>query len=456
MGKIVTINPTTEEILNEYEEHSQAEIQNKLTISAKAFQHWSSLSVSQRCEYLVEVEQVLLNKKIELAKLITFEMGKPLKQSLAEIEKCAWVCRYYAENAEEQLKDLEIPTEMSKSYVTFQPLGPILAIMPWNFPFWQVFRFAIPNLAGGNTALLKHSRNTMGCAVEIEKIFIEAGLPDGTFQNVVISSYKVANIIENPVVKAVTLTGSTPVGKEVAKISGLHLKKTVLELGGSDPYVVLKDADIPHAVETCVTARLINNGQSCIAAKRFIVEKEVFDEFLSRFIEIMKNKKVSNPMDETCDVGPLAREDLRYDLHNQVKRSVELGDELLLGGEIPNGKGYFYPPTVILVKNENSPVFCEETFGPVAAIIKAQDEHNAIELANNTSFGLGAAIFTSDLEKGNYIAKKLLQAGSCFVNDFVKSDPRLPFGGIKDSGYGRELSIFGIREFVNIKTVCVK
>lgn len=456
MGRIVTINPATEEILNEYEEYSESEIQQRIDSSSKSFKNWSDLSIFKRCELLLKVSEVLQEKKDELARLITLEMGKPIKQSYAEIEKCSWVCKYYAQNAPQQLEDIPFETEMQKSYVTFQPLGPILAIMPWNFPFWQVFRFAAPNLAAGNTALLKHSSNTMGCAIAIEEVFREAGFPEGVFQNLVISSKKVVQVIENPLVKAVTLTGSTPVGKEVAKISGWHLKKTVLELGGSDPYIVLKDADLERTVETCVTARLINNGQSCIAAKRFIVEKEVFDEFVGKFVDLMKKKKVGEPMNEENDVGPLAREDLRYDLDGQVKRSISLGDEIVCGGEIPNQKGYYYAPTVIIVKGKDSPVFCEETFGPVAAIIKAENEADAIELANSTTFGLGAAIFTSDVDKGNYIAKTKLEAGCCFVNDFVKSDPRLPFGGIKESGYGRELSIFGIREFVNIKTVCVK
>ncbi|MEJ5285714.1 MAG: NAD-dependent succinate-semialdehyde dehydrogenase [Candidatus Kapaibacterium sp.] len=456
MGKIVTINPNTEEILNEYEELKDNEISEKISKSSKAFNFWSKIPISRRCEYLRNLSEVLLKQKEKLARLVTTEMGKPIKQSYAEIEKCAWVCRYYAENAEEQLRDIEIKTEWQKSFVTFQPLGPILAIMPWNFPFWQVFRFAAPNLAAGNTALLKHSSNTMGCAIEIENIILEAGIPEGVFQNLVISSRKVQQIIENPEVKAVTLTGSTPVGKEVAKVSGWNLKKTVLELGGSDPYVVLKDADIEKTVDVCVTARLINNGQSCIAAKRFIVEKPIFKDFVDLFVEKIKSKRLGDPLDESVDIGPLARNDLRLDLDGQVKRSVEKGDVLVYGGEIPKQKGFFYQPTVIIVRNPESPVFVEETFGPVAALISAENEEEAIDLANRTNFGLGAAVFTSDIEKGTELAKTKLNAGCCFVNDFVKSDPRLPFGGVKESGYGRELSIFGIREFVNIKTVCVK
>jgi len=328
--------------------------------------------------------------------------------------------------------------------------------MPWNFPFWQVFRFAVPNIAAGNTAILKHSRNTMGCAIEIENIFRRSGLFEGVFVNLVIGSNRVPKIIEDNRIKAVTLTGSTPVGREVAKISGFNLKKNVLELGGSDPYIILNDAPLEKTVKTCVQARLINNGQSCIAAKRFIVEKGVFSDFIDLFISEMQNKTIGDPLDSHTDIGPLARGDLRLDLHSQVTRSLSEGAELLLGGTIPKRTGYFYPATVITKVNPGMAVFDEETFGPVAAIIEAKDEKDAIELANRSPFGLGAALFTADIEKGDYIAKNQLQAGCCFINDFVKSDPRLPFGGIKDSGYGRELSIFGIREFVNIKTVCVK
>lgn len=456
MEKFLTINPATEEIISEYTELSEIEIDEKIEKSNKAFKLWSNLPIEKRCELLNNVSEVLLKRKEELAKLITTEMGKPIKQALAEIEKCSWVCKYYAENAPAQLGDIEIQTEMSSSYVTFQPLGTILAIMPWNFPFWQVFRFAAPNLAAGNTALLKHSRNTMGCAIQIENIFLVSGFPEDVFLNLIVGSNKVAKIIEDPRIKGVTLTGSTPVGKEVAKQAGANLKKTVLELGGSDPYVVLKDAPLENTVETCVTARLINNGQSCIAGKRFIIEKPIFESFLELFTTYFKQKKLGNPMDPENDIGPLARKDLQLDLHNQVERSRKNGDLIHIGGLIPPGKGYYYAPTIVIVKSQKSPVFEEETFGPVAAIIEALDEEHAIRLANQSNFGLGAAIFTSDKDKGNWIAKNKLESGCCFVNDFVRSDPRLPFGGIKESGYGRELSVFGIREFVNVKTVCVK
>lgn len=456
MEKFFTINPATEEIITEYTELSEKEIDEKIEKSNKAFKLWSNLPIEKRCELLNNVSEVLRKRKEELAKLITTEMGKPIKQALAEIDKCSWVCKYYAENAPAQLSDIEIQTEMSSSYVTFQPLGTILAIMPWNFPFWQVFRFAAPNLAAGNTALLKHSRNTMGCAIQIENIFLESGFPKDVFLNLIVGSNKVAKIIEDPRIKGVTLTGSTPVGKEVAKQAGANLKKTVLELGGSDPYVVLKDAQLEITVETCVTARLINNGQSCIAGKRFIIEKPIFESFLELFTTYFKQKKLGNPMDPENDIGPLPRKDLQLDLHNQVERSRKNGDLIHIGGLIPHGKGYYYAPTIVIVKSQKSPVFEEETFGPVAAIIEAIDEEDAIRLANQSNFGLGASIFTSDKDKGNWIAKNKLESGCCFVNDFVRSDPRLPFGGIKESGYGRELSVFGIREFVNIKTVCVK
>ncbi len=454
--KIFIINPATEEIINEFDEMSDQAIESCLEQSDKVFTHWSEFPIEKRCELIKNLGQILREKKEKLAELITLEMGKPITQSIAEIEKCAWLCDYYKDSAPNQLADIPVATEYSKSYVAFLPLGPILAIMPWNFPFWQVFRFAVPNVIAGNTALLKHSRNTMGCAVEIEKLFNEAGFPKGVFINFIIGSSKVAKVIQDNRIKGVTLTGSTPVGKEVAKISGWNLKKTVMELGGSDPYVVLKDAKLEDTVQTCISSRLINNGQSCISAKRFIVEKPIVNDFIDLFKEKMKTIVMGNPLDSKTNLGPLARKDLRFDIHNQVERSVAQGAHLELGGTIPETKGYFYPATILTNVKPGMPAFDEETFGPVAAIIEARDEEEAIELANQSNFGLGAAVFTSDIEKGNYIAKYKIQAGNCFVNDFVKSDPRLPFGGIKESGYGRELSVFGIREFVNIKTVCVK
>ena len=387
---------------------------------------------------------------------MTLEMGKPIAQSRAEVEKCAWVCEYYAENAEKFLSDELITTDASKSFVTFQPLGVVLAVMPWNFPFWQVFRFAAPSLMAGNSGILKHASNVSGCALAIEEVFREAGFPKNLFKTILVPSSEMESVIKNEKIKAVTLTGSVPAGKSVAKTAGSVLKKTVMELGGSDPYVILEDADLEMAAETCVNARLINGGQSCIAAKRFIVVEKIYNEFEKLFVEKMKSKKMGDPFDESNDLGPQASVSLRDDLHKQVEKSIKLGAELLLGGKIPEIKGAYYPPTVLSNVKKGMPAYDEELFGPVAAIIKSKDETEAIKIANDTIFGLGAAVFTSDMKRGEKIAKEKLQAGCCFVNAFVKSDPRLPFGGIKESGYGRELSAFGIKEFVNIKTIYIK
>ncbi|MGQ9818709.1 MAG: NAD-dependent succinate-semialdehyde dehydrogenase [Candidatus Kapaibacteriales bacterium] len=451
-----TINPATEEVIKNFIEDSDEIIDKKLQLAFSEFIEWSNLSYEDRSKLFINLSELLLSQKQKLSKLITIEMGKPIIQSLAEIEKCSWVCRYFAENSAKFLEDIHIETEYSQSFVTFQPLGVVLAIMPWNFPFWQVFRFAVPTLMAGNTGVLKHSRNTMGCAEEIQKLFETAGFPKGAFVNLVIGSDKVRNIINDKRVSAVTLTGSTPSGREVAKLSGYNVKKTVLELGGSDPYIILKDADLKQTVKTCVTSRLINNGQSCISAKRFIVEDDIYDEFLLMFTAEMEKQIVGNPMDEKTTLGPLARKDLQIELDHQVQRSIDKGCQLILGGKISQTKGFFYLPTILSNVMPGHPVFDEETFGPVAAVVRAKNEKEAIKLANTSNYALGAAIFTSDIEKGKQLARNYLQAGCCFVNDFVKSDPRLPFGGIKESGYGRELSFFGIREFVNIKTVCIK
>jgi len=386
---------------------------------------------------------------------MTREMGKPIAGARAEVEKCAWVCDYYAENGDSFLKDEIIETDAQKSFVTYEPLGTVLAVMPWNFPFWQVFRFAVPGLMAGNAGLLKHASNVTGCALAIEDIFRKAGFPEDLFRTLKISSSKVAGVIENPIVKAVTLTGSVPAGRAVAEKAGAELKKTVLELGGSDPYLILEDADLEKAIPTCVNSRLINNGQSCIAAKRFIVVESRLEEFTRKFVEEMKTKTMGDPMDESYDLGPQARVDLRDELHDQVQRSIDKGANCLLGGEIPNKKGAWYPSTILADVQSGMAAYEEELFGPVAAIIKAENEEDAIRIANDSDFGLGAAVFTEDLEKGERIASRELNAGNCFVNSLVKSDPRLPFGGIKHSGYGRELSHFGIKEFVNIKTVYV-
>ncbi|MCP5051825.1 MAG: NAD-dependent succinate-semialdehyde dehydrogenase, partial [bacterium] len=347
-------------------------------------------------------------------------------------------------------------TDASGSFVSFQPLGVVLAVMPWNFPFWQVFRFAAPALMAGNTGVLKHASNVPGCGLAIEDIFVKAGFPKDVFRTLLVGSTRVSHVIENPLVTAVTLTGSTPAGRSVGRKAGEMLKKSVLELGGSDAYVVLEDADLEAAAETCVVSRLINAGQSCIAAKRFVVVESVKQRFEELMITKMKARKMGDPMDESVDIGPQARRDLRDGLHQQVVESIEQGARCVLGGEVPDGNGAFYPPTVLTDVKKGMPAYEEELFGPVAAIIPVADEAEAVRVANDSVFGLGAAVFTRDIEKGKRLAEKEIQAGCCFVNDFVRSDPRLPFGGIKESGYGRELSHFGIKEFVNIKTVYVK
>jgi succinate-semialdehyde dehydrogenase/glutarate-semialdehyde dehydrogenase len=387
---------------------------------------------------------------------MALEMGKPLAQGRAEAEKCAWVCDFFAEQAEAFLAPRSIPTDASKSLVVFQPLGVVLAVMPWNFPFWQVFRFVAPALMAGNAGLLKHASNVSGCALAIEEILHAAGFPKELFRTLLVGSPRVAALIEAPQVKAVTLTGSTPAGRSVAAKAGERLKKTVLELGGSDPYLILEDADLEPAAETCVASRLINGGQSCIAAKRFIVVEPVRKRFEELFVARMRASRMGDPLEEGVDLGPQARRNLRDELHAQVRRSVERGARLVLGGTLPAGKGAYYPPTVLADVGKGMPAYDEELFGPVAALIAARDEADAVRIANDSPFGLGAAVFTRDLARGQRIAAEALEAGSCFVNSFVKSDPRLPFGGIKESGYGRELASFGIQEFVNIKTVYVK
>jgi succinate-semialdehyde dehydrogenase/glutarate-semialdehyde dehydrogenase len=384
------------------------------------------------------------------------EMGKPIKDGRAEAEKCAWVCEYYAEQAETFLQPEIIPTDARKSFVTFQPIGVVLAVMPWNFPFWQVFRFAAPALMAGNTGVLKHASNVPGCALAIEEVFQQAGFPEHAFRTLLIGSKHVEAVIENPLVMAVTLTGSTPAGRAVARKAGEMIKKTVLELGGSDAYVVLEDADLEATAKTCVASRLINAGQSCIAAKRFVVVDPIRQRFEAAFVAQMRTAKVGDPMDEHTQVGPLARHDLRDDLHQQVQASLAQGATCLLGGEMPAGTGAYYPPTVLTQVKKGMPAYDDELFGPVAAIIAVPDEKAAIRVANDSVFGLGAAVFTQDIARGERIAAHELAAGCCFVNAFVKSDPRLPFGGIKESGYGRELSSYGIKEFVNIKTVFVQ
>ncbi len=452
---IESINPATGECIARYEEHTDEQVGEILERAHAAQRAWRHVSLQQRAASMHAAAGVLRERSDEYARLMAQEMGKPVREGRAEVDKCAWVCDYYADNAARFLADEPVETDARESFIAYRPLGIVLAVMPWNFPFWQVFRFAAPNLMAGNAGVLKHASNVFGCALAIEQVFRDAGFPEDLFKALLISSRRVEGVIEHPRVRAVTLTGSTPAGKAVASAAGAVLKKSVLELGGSDPAVILADADLQQAVQACATSRLINAGQSCIAAKRFVVVEAVREEFEGLFVQAMRQRRVGDPLQEDTDVGPLARPDLRDELHRQVRDSVARGARLLLGGEVPERPGAFYPPTVLSDVAPGMPAYEEELFGPVAAIIPARDEADALRIANDTVFGLGASVFTGDLERGRRIATEELEAGCCFVNTFVRSDPRLPFGGIKESGYGRELSEVGIREFVNIKTVYV-
>ena len=415
----LSINPFDQSLIHNYNEMNQGEIDQVLKNAHKEFLNWKSVEFEIRSEKMKNAAEVLRKNSEKYSLLMTKEMGKPIAQSRAEVEKCAWVCDYYAENAEKFLTDEEIKTDASKSYVSFQPIGIVLAIMPWNFPFWQVFRFAAPGLMAGNSGILKHASNVTGCALAIEEVFRVAGFPESLFRTIIYPSSKMDYVIKHPLVKAVTLTGSVPAGKTVASIAGSVIKKTVMELGGSDPYVILEDADLEAAATTCVISRLINGGQSCIAAKRFIIVEKIYDKFEKLFIEKMKQKKMGDPMEEKIDLGPQANITLRDELHAQVKKSISLGAKLLLGGEIPDNKGAFYPPTILSNVKKGMPAYDEELFGPVAALIKVKDEAEAINVANDSIFGLGAAVFTNDIERGNRIAREKLNAGACFVNSFV-------------------------------------
>lgn len=450
---IETINPANGKVIKSYKEAGDAYVDQTISKMQIRFYEWRRLSFDQRAEYFRNAAKILREKTAKYAELMTIEMGKPLKQSRSEIEKCAWVCEYYAENAASFLQPRKVESDARESYVAFEPQGIILAIMPWNFPLWQAFRAAVPAMMAGNVMILKHASNVSGSALAMAEIFKEAGFPENAFEVFILSSKKIPRVIANPNVRGVTLTGSVPAGKSVAATAGEYLKPVVLELGGSDPYIILEDADLDKAVKACAQSRLINGGQSCVAAKRFIVVESVKDEFEKGLVEAMKANRLGDPMNEETDIGPMAREDLRDELHEQVTESVKQGAKLLLGGEIPKMEGAFYPATVLTDVTEGIKVFHEETFGPVASIIPVKDEAEAIRVANESVFGLGAAVFTKDEKRGRRIAEKELDAGLCFVNDFVKSDPRLPFGGVKESGYGRELGAYGILEFVNIKTV---
>ena len=450
-----TINPATGEKGRTYPLMSAEKAAAAVESAVDAQRGWRSVSLDERAAVLRRTAEALRARKAQLAELMAREMGKPVVQGRAEVDKCAWVCEHYADHTVTYLAPETIATEASRSYVTFTPLGVILAVMPWNFPLWQVFRFAAPALMAGNGALLKHASNVPGCALAIEDLFGEAGVPTGLFKALLVGADRVGTLIDHPGVAAVTLTGSSPAGSDVASRAGSRLKKSVLELGGSDPYVVLDDADVELAAKACVTGRLINSGQSCIAAKRFVVVESRRAELERLVVDLMAAAVVGDPLDEATNVGPLARADLRVELHDQVQRSVASGATCLLGGEIPEGPGFFYPPTVLTDVRPGMAAHDEEVFGPVAAVVPVADEHEAIDVANQTTFGLGAALFTRDIARGERIAEERLEAGCCFVNDFVRSDPRLPFGGVKESGYGRELARAGILEFVNAKTVWV-
>lgn len=453
MPSFSSINPYSGEILGSYPLHSAEQIASILGKTDIAFQSWKREPLLTRGRILQKAQQLLLSRKEELARQISREMGKPIRQSRAEIEKCAGACAFYAEQGGEFLKDEQIQTENSKSLVTYQPLGVILGIMPWNFPFWQVFRFAAPTLMAGNTIVLKHAPNVSGCALAIERIFKEAADLD-LFRVLLVDHDTIDGLIAHPAIRAVSLTGSTRAGKIVAERAGRSLKKCVLELGGSDPFILLRDAHLEHAVEAAFQSRLQNAGQSCIAAKRFIVIESIREEFEQRILAKIQAIKKGDPLEEATELGPLARIDLRDNLHRQVQESIQKGAKLLYGGEVQDSS-LFYPPTLLTSVKPGMPAYSEELFGPVFAILSVRDEQEAIEVANDTAYGLGATVFTQDLEKGEEMARHLLEAGSCFVNGVVHSNVRLPFGGIKSSGYGRELSHFGIREFTNIKTVVV-
>ncbi|MGA6926802.1 MAG: NAD-dependent succinate-semialdehyde dehydrogenase [Desulfosarcina sp.] len=451
-----TINPTTGKVVNQYDAMNARQLQERIQAAQSAYQEWRRSDMSRRVACLREAGLILANNKEQYAKLMALEMGKPIRDGRAEIDKCALLCRFVAETAAQTLAPEIVQTEARKSFVSFQPVGLILGIMPWNYPFWQVFRFAAPAMMAGNAILLKHASGVTGSSLAIEQLMHQAGFPRPLFHTLLVSGQNVQPIIDHPAVKAVTLTGSKTAGQAVAAQAGKWVKKTVLELGGSDPYLILEDADLDLTVEACTDGRLLNSGQSCIAAKRFIVVQAVKKEFEERLVEKMKTVRMGDPLDENTRIGPMARGDLRDTLHRQVRESIDKGADCRLGGTIPKGKGFFYPPTVLTGVHRGMPAFDQETFGPVAAIVSAADESEAIRLANDTDFGLGAAVFTRDLVRGERIAAEWLEAGNCFVNAFVKSDPRLPFGGIKESGYGRELSHYGFKEFVNIKTVYVE
>jgi len=454
--RLTSINPATGKEIASYEVYDDKKIESALKQARKTFEEWRLLPFAKRAVVLKNIAKEIREEKDNLVKLAVKEMGKPIQQGYYEVEKCAATLDFYAKNGAKFLADVVVKTDARKSYVSYQPMGVVLAVMPWNFPYWQVFRAMAPTAMAGNTIVLKHASNVSGCALAIEKLILKAGAPKGLLQTLLIPSSRVEKLIDDPRIAAVTLTGSTAAGSKVAEAAGRNLKKQVLELGGSDAYVIMEDANMDTAIAIAVRGRLVNSGQSCIAAKRFVVLKGVRKEFEQRFTEEMKAVTYGDPMDEKSRIGPMARADLRDQLHEQVKKSIEKGAKLLCGGFIPDGPGAYYPPTVLTNVKKGMPAYEEELFGPVAAIIEARDEKDAMRIANDTIYGLGGGIISKNRARAEKLAAQELQAGSCFVNDYVHSDPLLPFGGIKQSGYGRELASFGIHEFVNIKTVYVK
>jgi succinate-semialdehyde dehydrogenase/glutarate-semialdehyde dehydrogenase len=452
---ITTINPATGETLKSFEPLRESELEEKLLRAAETFRAYRRASFAERARMMTSAATILETEKQRFGQLMTIEMGKPFKAAIQEAEKCARVCRYYAEQAERFLSDELVQTEATRSYIHYQPIGPVLAVMPWNFPFWQVFRFAAPALMAGNTGLLKHASNVPQCALAIEEIFLRAGFPEGAFQTLLIGSDMVSRVLEDERVAAATLTGSEAAGSQVASTAGKQIKKMVLELGGSDPFIVMPSADLDEAVKTGVKARTINNGQSCIAAKRFIIAAPVYEEYERRFVEEMKSLRIGDPMNEATDIGPLATPQIVKDLDEQVQKSIAKGARLLLGGKPLERPGSYYAPTVLADIPIDAPAYREELFGPVALLFRAADIDEAIRLANDSTFGLGSSAWTNNEEERARLIDEL-EAGSVFINGMVASDPRLPFGGVKRSGYGRELSAYGIREFVNIKTVWIK
>lgn len=450
-----SINPATEELLQQFEELSDEQINQKIEAAQHAYRKWQSVPMDQKKNLMKKLGQLFRDQSGELGKLMTLEMGKPIKQACAEAEKCGWVCDYYADNIDDILAKEIIETDAAESYVRFDPLGVILAVMPWNYPFWQVMRFVAPALMAGNAGLLKHASNVPQCAMAIETLVLEAGFPEGLFQNLAIGSRKVKQVIDHDYVRAATLTGSEYAGSQVAMQCGEKIKKTVLELGGSDPFIVLDDADIDFTCNIAVNARLQNAGQSCIAAKRFIVMDSVYDEFIEKFKAHFESQIIGDPMDEKTTIGPLYSMDGLRDIEGLVNKSVEAGAEIITGGKRWGNKGAFYEPTILANIKKGTPAYYQEFFGPVALVFKVSSENEAIELANDTPFGLGSSLWTTNMDRAKKIIPQI-EAGAIFVNSMVKSDPRLPFGGIKTSGYGRELSHYGLKEFVNIKTVYIK